>query len=95
MKKDFETIQNPALSFLSPQEAQQEQPKAKDEQTPAQDVNALIKANKPEYKTKRVELLCKPSVIKALDKIAKSAGISRNELISVLLERYLADGGKL
>ena len=41
---------------------------------------------KCEKKTERLQLLLKPSTLRALDKIAKESKLSRNELINQMLE---------
>lgn len=55
----------------------------------SEDVINLAKAQ-TELKTRRVQLVLKPSVYKKAQRIAKKHGISVNEYISILLEADIA-----
>lgn len=55
--------------------------------TKAQNVD--FKPRKTENKSKRLQLLVKPSTVKRLDTLSKRSKTSRNELINQILENYL------
>lgn len=90
MKKDFNSITNPAAAFLTASEPQQQQVAADIDKKPANTSKGVLIARK-ETKTKRVELLAKPSLIAELDKICRRERISRNELVSAAIERFIDD----
>lgn len=87
-KRDFKS--NPALQFISSPLKEEETPAA-----PKQEAPAGYKLN-PAYietKSKRVQLLVQPSVFAAIDRIAKSRGLSRNEIINEALRQYAEKEG--
>ena len=96
-KKDFTMIDNPAMTYISnPAEAVNipDETSFIDEVNPVAAVAATPEGYKvdPKYiekKTKRVQLLIQPSLLKALEEVAKETGISRNELFSKAVECYL------
>ena len=104
-KKDFQSITNPALAFITPEapapELQpiKEKPRAKASSTIAtlKHNPAKVELNRygQESKTKRLNLVVKPSIYKDLENIVKKqkAGgnpyASINGLINDLIEEYL------
>lgn len=48
---------------------------------------------KGETRSKRVQLVFKPSLLEAVDAEAARCGVSRNELVHQVLERYLRGDG--
>ncbi|SNH86714.1 hypothetical protein [Streptococcus pneumoniae] len=84
-KKDFSSIENPALQFISKEEAPQEHKQA------GQSIPEGYKAN-PEYiekKNRRLQLLMQPSLYKLLKERALEEGTSVNNLIHELLEKVV------
>lgn len=82
-KKDFSSIESPALQFISKEEAPQTQ-----KQT-SQKVPEGYKIN-PEYiekKSRRLQLLMQPSLYDLLKERALKEGTSVNNLIHELLEK--------
>lgn len=53
-----------------------------------------IKANKPETKSKRLNLLIKPSLDKELGELSKRTGLSKNDIVNKAIEVYLGKVGK-
>lgn len=103
-KKDFQSITNPALAFITPEapapELQpiKEKPRAKASSTIAtlKHNPAKVELNRygQESKTKRLNLVLKPSTHRALLDIVKAKAdpyISVNSLINDLLEQYITD----
>jgi len=89
-KRDFKS--NPALQFISSPLEEEETPAPA---APKQEAPAGYKLN-PAYietKSKRVQLLVQPSVFAAIDRIAKSRGLSRNEIINEALRQYAEKEG--
>ena len=89
-KKNFKE-NNPALAFISVADEQQE---SKD--SVSQKIPDGYKLN-PDYvetKSKRVQLLVKPSMFETAKKYSQSKGISMNELIATALEEYLKNHNK-
>lgn len=54
-----------------------------------EDAQWVVSPAKQELRTKRVQVVFTPSLLKAVDKEAKRCGVSRNELIHQVLSRYL------
>ncbi len=84
-KKKFTEGENPALQFIS---------KPKEEPTPQSTITDITDVPKgfklvPETKTKRVNLIMKPSLHEKAVEKSKSIGISFNEFINKMLEDYL------
>lgn len=96
-KKDFQSITNPALAFITPEAPAPELQPIKEKEGKAQ----LTKGQHPtfnrygqESKTKRLNLVLKPSTHRALLDIVKAKAdpyISVNSLINDLLEQYITD----
>ena len=97
-KKDFQSITNPALAFITPEAPAPEQQPIKEKE----DKGELTQGQQPtfnrygqESKTKRLNLVVKPSIYKDLENIVKKqkAGgnpyASINGLINDLIEEYL------
>lgn len=81
-KKDFSSIENPALQFISKEETPQTN------KPTAQKIPEGYKIN-PEYiekKSRRVQLLMQPSLYDLLKSRALEEGTSVNNLIHELLE---------
>lgn len=83
-KKDFKS--NPALQFIST-------PAEEPVQTQPIPTGYKINPAYIETKSKRVQLLVQPSVFAAIDRIAKSRGLSRNEIINEALRQYAEKEG--
>lgn len=84
-KKDFSSIENPALQFISKEETPQEYKQA------GQNIPEGYKVN-PEYiekKSRRLQLLMQPSLYKLLKERALEEGTSVNNLIHELLEKVV------
>ena len=82
-KKDFSSIENPALQFIIKEEAPQAHKQA------GQNIPEGYKAN-PEYiekKSRRLQLLMQPSLYKLLKERALEEETSVNNLIHELLEK--------
>lgn len=79
-KKDFKNVNDLFLSQLLSEEEQE----AAQEATKPAEIPAEIR----ETKSDRLQLLIRPSVNKALAKEAKRRRISKNELISQILEEH-------
>ena len=77
---------NPALSFIS--EIKEEQRREAEQQT-AQEPLAAPTAQPPETKSRRVQILIKPSTYTAIKEQADAAYISVNEWINAALEKAL------
>ena len=79
-KKNF-TKENPALQFINvaPQEPSQDQA----------DAEVAIK-RRPESRSRRVQLLMKPSVHAQLMARAEDCGTSLNDLVNTVLEAYIS-----
>lgn len=96
-KKDFKR-ENPALSFISIPEEEQEQEVKDLESRPAPE-QLQRKPQAPqgyklnpafiELKSKRVQLLLQPSVVQAIKDKAKEKGLSMNEAINEAIVEYL------
>lgn len=96
-KKDFQSITNPALAFITPEAPAPELQPIKEKEGKAH----LTKGQHPtfnrygqESKTKRLNLVLKPSTHRALLDIVKAKAdpyISVNSLINDLLEQYITD----
>ncbi len=95
-KKSFISEDNPALRFLSSagensqaEEAPAKKPAAKAKtprRTPAAPEGYKINPQYIEKKTRRVQLIMRPSLYKAIQKAAKKAGLSVNDYIHSALE---------
>ena len=82
MTKEF-SKPNPLKDYLGQPEETQE-PETTEQQAP----NKIV-IKKPETKTERVQLLMKPSLVKALKKDAKKKGLSLNGLVNAILQAYI------
>lgn len=91
-KKSFKTALNPAAQFISIPEAQEEPtPSAAPERLGAFEAPEGYKVN-PAYiekKTRRLQLLMRPSLYDRLKAKAEAEGQSVNEMIDILLEDAL------
>lgn len=88
-KKNFknfgESLLNPAMQFITPQEETEEaKPVAKKKQP-------TKKATSKETKTKNLHLLLKPSLVEDFNKIAVMQRTSVNSLVSGLMEDYIEE----
>ena len=92
-KKSFKNT-NPALNFITPPEAVEPLNTSNYTGTnkkTAQNGTERLKKN-PEYvevKSKRVQLLLQPSVVKKVKQLAKKKKTSMNELINIAIQEYL------
>lgn len=89
-RKKFNNIENPALAYISTKE-----PEKKETITPTEEETGNppkgYKLN-PKYietKTKRVQLVLKPSMVDEVKKVAKSKKQSINSTIEEAIEEYL------
>lgn len=96
-KKSFIDENNPALSFISKESIEAVDSADHAESTPAEeDASSPApvtrrKRKRPEAKSRRVQVLMKPSRHEALKAIAAREGISVNEAINEAIEDYLAN----
>ena len=51
--------------------------------------NVTLEPKKEETRSKRLQVLIKPSTLKALDKVAEKHKTSRNDIINKVLEAYI------
>ena len=80
-KKNFDHL-NPALEFINIETTSSKN-----------DDFILSKPTEVEFKTKRLQLLIKPSTYKEIYKLAESKKLSINQIINSILESYLKDFG--
>lgn len=89
-KKTFKNAENPALQFISTPDVEAEERESTPIESGAVEVPSLrgftLKLEKPEIKSRRVQLLIKPSVYSAVKRIADTAGLSVNEIVNQILE---------
>jgi len=85
-KKSFKSDLNPALQFISTQEAPEQE--AEQEQPRAAKAPEGYKLNQLyiEKKSKRVQLLMQPSLFEKVKARANREGLSFNELVHSILE---------
>ena len=93
-KKNFK--QSPALQFVSRANVANEEEKGAEtaegaEDVPLDDYDYSYRAGalQTETKSKRFNLLIRPSAFVALQKMAKNRGLSANELINKIIAEYL------
>lgn len=100
-KKSFVDENNPALAFITatptepetlnePDKTEIEQ--APEEQEPARQPRR--NRQRPETKSRRLQLLIKPSMHDALKDIAEREGISVNEAVNEAIEDYIKSYGE-
>lgn len=87
-KKTFKNAENPALQFISTPDVETEEREiTADESGAAPSLRGFTpKLDKPETKSRRLQLLIKPSVYSAVKQIADASGLSVNEIINQILE---------
>lgn len=87
-KKTFKNAENPALQFISAPDVETEEREiTADESGAALSLRGFTpKLDKPETKSRRLQLLIKPSVYSAVKQIADASGLSVNEIINQILE---------
>ena len=87
-KKTFKNAENPALQFISTPDVEAEEREiTADESGAAPSLRGFTpKLDKPETKSRRLQLLIKPSVYSAVKQIADASGLSVNEIINQILE---------
>ena len=87
-KKTFKNAENPALQFISTPDVEAEKREiTTDESGAAPSLRGFTpKLDKPETKSRRLQLLIKPSVYSAVKQIADASGLSVNEIINQILE---------
>lgn len=83
-KKSFK---NPAMQFISTADAegQQEAPQTAQEGFSIPKGYKLVRENKSE----RMQLLVRPALKKAIKQEAEAQGLSMNELVNTIFEKYL------
>lgn len=99
--KSFKHIENPVEQFLTKPEDLEALEKLENTTpaSPAVQVSPINKRPKPpegyklnpeyiETKSKRLQLLVKPSLHRAMQKKAAAMGVSVNELVNLVLEAY-------
>lgn len=96
-KKSFMTSDNPAMQFISApapasavnvSAASAAEPVMSAEQSEASDIFA-ISPKSSEHKSKRAQLLMTPSLHGKVVKKAASLNMSFNELVNIVLEKYV------
>lgn len=94
-KKNFKGI-NPVLSYISNPEGKDKEPQQvitdvfKDDNE-ATDIADILKDQEQEPRSKRYNLLMRPSIFKGLQEQAKRHDTSVNNLINIFIERGLED----
>ena len=96
-KKDFSSISNPAERFLSTPESEEERSSSTTAPEAIFPTGALGKPPKGyklnplyvEVKSRRVQLLLRPSLYNALLKQAKAQGVSFNDMANTILQAYI------
>ena len=94
-KKSFKDALNPAMQFISTPEPE-EAPAAPEKPLRASDAPEGFKVDPRfiEKKTRRLQLLLRPSLFERLKARAEAEGLSVNELTDILLEDALSDQKK-
>lgn len=91
-KKSFMTSDNPAMQFISASApetaASAAEPVTAAEQSDASDIFE-ISPKSSEHKSKRAQLLMTPSLHEKVAKKAASLNMSFNELVNIVLEKYV------
>lgn len=91
-KKSFMTSDNPAMQFISATAPETAAPAAEPvtaaEQSEASDIFE-ISPKSSEHKSKRAQLLMTPSLHEKVAKKAASLNMSFNELVNIVLEKYV------
>lgn len=91
-KKSFMTSDNPAMQFISAPAPETAAPAAEPvtsaEQSDASDIFE-ISPKSSEHKSKRAQLLMTPSLHEKVAKKAASLNMSFNELVNIVLEKYV------
>lgn len=91
-KKSFMTSDNPAMQFISASApetaASAAEPVTAAEQSEASDIFE-ISPKSSEHKSKRAQLLMTPSLHEKVAKKAASLNMSFNELVNIVLEKYV------
>ena len=89
-KKTFKNAENPALQFISTPDVETEERESAHVESGTVEAPSLRgftpKLDKPETKSRRLQLLIKPSVYGAVKQIADESGLSVNEIINQILE---------
>ena len=92
-KKTFKNVDNPALRFISAAEETEERDIIPAQQAPATSAASLKgftpKTEKVETKSRRLQLLIKPSVYDRVKQIAEQSDLSVNDLINQILEEVV------
>lgn len=93
-RKTLDLSENPAMGFINTAEKVEEFDKERD--NPIHSSNQSIKDDifnqpKKECKSKRLQLLVKPSTYKAISKLAKDNKTSVNEAVNLILEHYIKE----
>lgn len=91
MKKDFKAI-NPAMQFIS-RPAELEAQAAAEEAAPARSSTAEVEDDQGEMelKSRRLQLLIRPSIHAALKAEAKQKRTSVNDLINTILQAHVEE----
>lgn len=91
-KKSFMTSDNPAMQFISATAPETAAPAAEPvtaaEQSETSDIFE-ISPKSSEHKSKRAQLLMTPSLHEKVAKKAASLNMSFNELVNIVLEKYV------
>lgn len=85
-KVEKKAAENPALQFFSQEEEQAEEP--------VEEIRPPYQRKSREYKTRRLQLLMKPSLHDALKERADEEDTSVNDLIHSLLEAAMERSGR-
>lgn len=91
-KKDFSGVVNPALQFIDVTPAEPPvSPETEKSVQPAKAKGDALESPGKERKTKRLNLLVRPSIMEDLGKIAVMQRTSVNDLINVVLSDYVRE----
>jgi hypothetical protein len=90
-KKDFK-LQNPALRFIADTETAGNPPEELMDKYTHTDTHAHIISPRGEIKSRRVQLLLRPSTYEAIAALARTNNASVNDAINTILENFVRTG---
>lgn len=89
-KKTFKNVDNPAMRFISAAEETEERDIRTEQAPSASTLKGFTpRTEKAETKSRRLQLLLKPSVYEGIKQIAEDSALSVNDLINQILEEVL------
>ena len=89
-KKSILKGENPVNAYLTSAKVEEQAPKqAHTEAT--QGAGIIQSLEKKEYRSRRMQILVKPSTAENLHKISEDTGRSTNDIVNLILEEYTKD----